>query len=198
MTAHPSGCRSSRRTLIVLSVLGAAFVLSTTPAVVLWMVRGDRDVDAGPVVAAVVLGLVLAAGWALWVWRRVIGSRVWPERLVVLYDGGCGLCRRGLAVGRAVDTLDRVAWINLHNAAARRDAGVEWLPQHDLLLDMHAVLGRRVWKGFDAYRVIARRVPAAWPILPLLYLPPVAWAGRRLYRRIADTRRCALPDRASR
>lgn len=197
MTAHPSGCRSSRRTLIVRSVLGTAFVLSATLAVVLWMGHDDGAADVGPLVASVVLGLVLAAGWTLWVWRRVIGARVWPERLVVLYDGGCGLCRRGLAIGRAVDTLDRVAWVNLHNAAARREAGVEWLPEHDLLLDMHAVLGRRVWKGFDAYRVIARRVPAAWPILALLYLPPVAWAGRRLYRRIADTRRCALPDRAA-
>jgi predicted DCC family thiol-disulfide oxidoreductase YuxK len=196
MTARPRGQSPSRRRLIVRSLLGAAVVLAAVVAVG-WGAR--RGHDHGSIdVAPVLLGLGAAAAWTLWVWRRVIAARVWPQRLIVLYDGGCGLCRRGLAIGRAVDTLDRVAWIDLHDAAARREAGVGWLPEHELLLDMHAVLGSRVWRGYDAYRVIARRVPAAWPILPLLYLPPVAWAGRRLYRRLADTRRCALPERTSR
>ncbi|WP_373526594.1 hypothetical protein [Nostoc sp.] len=57
---------------------------------------------------------------------------------------------------------------------------------------MHAVLQRRSWKGYNAYRVIAARIPIFWPILPLLYVWPIPEIGKYIYRRVADSRTCSL------
>jgi predicted DCC family thiol-disulfide oxidoreductase YuxK len=55
---------------------------------------------------------------------------------------------------------------------------------------MHVVTSDgRIDQGFDAYRSIAWVLPLAWPILPLLYIPPIRWLGWRIYRRVADNRR---------
>ena len=42
--------------------------------------------------------------------------------------------------------------------------------------------------GFDAFRLIARVLPALWPVLPLLYVPGAAWIGRRVYKWVAKNR----------
>jgi predicted DCC family thiol-disulfide oxidoreductase YuxK len=65
--------------------------------------------------------------------------------------------------------------------------------------DMHVITaGGQIYRGFDAYRSLAWVLPLAWPILPLLYLPPVRWLGWKIYRRIADNRRaCSVGDKVS-
>jgi predicted DCC family thiol-disulfide oxidoreductase YuxK len=47
--------------------------------------------------------------------------------------------------------------------------------------------------GFDAYRAMAKQMPAFWLIRPLLFIPPVPAIGRRVYARIAGRRYCILP-----
>jgi predicted DCC family thiol-disulfide oxidoreductase YuxK len=121
-------------------------------------------------------------------WDRVlgwVGRTLFPRPLVALYDGGCGICRRTVATLRAVDLLGRVDWVPAQDA-------VTDLPRDALLRDLHAVEGDRVTVGFAAYRRIALRYPLLWPALPFAYLPPVAALGRRVYRRVADTRACAV------
>ncbi|MCA9244926.1 MAG: hypothetical protein KDA32_13290, partial [Phycisphaerales bacterium] len=61
-----------------------------------------------------------------------------------------------------------------------------------LLRDMYAVAGERQWAGFDAYRAMVARMPLMWPIWPLLWLWPIPTIGRRIYRRVADTRSCSV------
>ncbi len=58
----------------------------------------------------------------------------------------------------------------------------------------------RVTAGFDAFRRLAWVLPAAWPVLPMLYLPGVAPAARRAYAFVAARRRirrCMLHAPAS-
>jgi hypothetical protein len=58
-----------------------------------------------------------------------------------------------------------------------------------LLEEMVLVTARgRVLLGFDAYRWLLPRMPALSWTWPLWYLPGVAWAGRKLYLRIARGR----------
>jgi hypothetical protein len=49
--------------------------------------------------------------------------------------------------------------------------------------------------GFDAFRRLAWVLPAAWPLVPILYVPGVPALGRRVYRWIASHRstHCSLP-----
>lgn len=139
-----------------------------------------------------------------WVpWDRVGASvRKWlPRRadLTVFFDGACGLCRPTVAVLRRLDLRQRVEFL---------DVGRDWpaihrrfpaLSQQACLEDMHGVDRKgRVFAGFDTYRALARPLPLGWLVLPFLFLPPLPWIGRRVYRAVADRRHttsCALPVR---
>jgi predicted DCC family thiol-disulfide oxidoreductase YuxK len=126
-----------------------------------------------------------------------IGSRAFPATMVVLYDGNCGLCRRTMAGMRTLGVLGTVRFVNATDAKARVEAGITDLDEESLMRDMHVVVGGRAWRGYESYRRMLVRMPVLWPLLPLMYLPPVAAVGRRIYRRVADSRACRLPQAPS-
>lgn len=120
-----------------------------------------------------------------------LGRRLFPAALTVLYDGQCERCRRTIRGLRTLDVLGRVRYVDAFDDSAvtvvsrRFDATM-------LARDMHVVSGDRVLKGFEGYRALAARIPLLWPIWPLLHVPLVAAVGRRIYRRVADTRICRV------
>jgi predicted DCC family thiol-disulfide oxidoreductase YuxK len=115
-----------------------------------------------------------------------IGERVGP-RISVLYDGGCTLCVR---TATALDSLDWFGRLRLVNAAADGSQ-----PEH-----FEADDGRRRFRGFRAYRRLARSVPALWPAVALAYVPGISWVSERVYNYVARRRgrvgSCAVPDAA--
>ena len=111
----------------------------------------------------------------------------------VLYDGNCGMCRRTMNFLLALDFLHRLTPVNARERREVEKQGLGRLGDETLMKDMHAVQGDKTWLGYDAYRAIAGRVPLLWPVWPFLWLWPVTHFGRRIYRRVADTRSCELP-----
>ncbi|MBV8488410.1 MAG: DUF393 domain-containing protein [Planctomycetaceae bacterium] len=55
---------------------------------------------------------------------------------------------------------------------------------------MHVVrpATNQVTAGFDAVRELCAWLPLFWPLLMFAWLPGVAWAGRRIYNKIARGR----------
>lgn len=134
-------------------------------------------------------------------WQRLfrwIGNRLFGEPLRVLYDGNCGLCRRTMAVLGVFDWLQSLRPVNALDRAAVEAECLGELDDAVLMQDMHTAWrgagGWGVAKGYAAYQTIAWRVPLLWPLLPVLYLPPVAAIGQRIYRRVADSRACRVPS----
>jgi len=123
---------------------------------------------------------------------RRVGRAMFGDELVVPYDGTCRLCRRTIACLRVVDVLGRVRYLDAGSRPEVVAHGLGWLDADALMADMHAVRGRRAWKGFEAYRQLVGRLPVLWPVLPLLYVWPVPFIGERVYRRVADSRTCSL------
>jgi predicted DCC family thiol-disulfide oxidoreductase YuxK len=128
--------------------------------------------------------------------NRWAGKKIFPNVMYVVYDGNCSFCRRAMASLRVVDILERIEYVSNTDLAALQQAGLSQHDQERLHADIHAVVGARVWQGFDAYRAIATRVPILWILVPLSYLPPVAWSGRAVYRRRADSRSCRIETAA--
>ncbi|TWU00100.1 Vitamin K-dependent gamma-carboxylase [Botrimarina colliarenosi] len=142
-------------------------------------------------------------------WQRLlrwVGRRLLGEPIRVLYDGNCGLCRRTMAVLGVFDWLQQLKPVNALQRSAVEDDGLGFLEDAALMQDMHAAWrvegrgagdgGAAEWgtaKGFDAYQKIAWRVPLLWLTLPVIYLPPVAAMGWKVYRRVADSRACRVP-----
>ena len=123
---------------------------------------------------------------------RWIGAKLFPRMMYVLFDGSCVPCRRMISCLGVVDILGRVAYVNASDESELRRAGFGHMDQHVLLSDMHVVLGDKTWRGFEAYRAWATRLPLLWPAVPLAALPPISAVGAFVYRRSVANRRCPL------
>src|SRR5687768_4880954 len=131
-------------------------------------------------------------------WRRVfryVGRKLFRRDMYILYDGNCRLCRRTVGSFRMFDILERVVYLNSLDPQALREHDLLWLDSQSLMHDMHSVVGREVWTGFQSYRAWISRIPPLWPILPLLYLWPITTLGKRIYRHVADSRSCSVKNR---
>jgi predicted DCC family thiol-disulfide oxidoreductase YuxK len=121
-----------------------------------------------------------------------VGRWLYQEEMYLIYDGNCQLCRRTIASLRVFDTFGRVTYVNALDDVALTSHQLDWLDFDAILADMHVVVQRKAWIGFSAYRVLAARIILLWPILPLLYVWPIPRIGRRIYRRVADSRTCSI------
>ena len=95
------------------------------------------------------------------------------RRLDVAYDGGCARCRRLVSL---VADLDLAGAARLVDTAAERTND----PRPIACTGLAVVDARGTKLRFDAFRSLAWILPAAWPLIPVLYLPGARWLGRRL------------------
>lgn len=112
-----------------------------------------------------------------------------PRSLVVLFDGGCPICRRTVRTLRRLDWLDRLQFGDATDAGTRERV---WpgLTEAEAMQQMNAVDARgRRYGGYEAQVRIAREVPLLWPLWLAGRLPGVRPLGARIYRLIAANRR---------
>ncbi len=121
-------------------------------------------------------------------------DRAGSRRAQILYDGACPLCKKSVALLRRLDWLHRLDYVNARDRANLPSDGPPLDPAR-LLQEMHLVTpdGRGVYRGFAAFRWMAGRLPALWPLLPFLYLPGVPALGQRLYLWVARNRFRLVP-----
>ena len=127
------------------------------------------------------------------------------KKAIVLYDGACPLCQRGVRILRKLDWLGKLQFQDARDVAHLPPCD-EPLDPKRLLEEMHVVTpdGRRAYAGFRAFRWMAWRLPLTVLSAPLLYLPGVPWLGHRVYMWVARNRfklvpcqdgQCAVPLR---
>ena len=108
--------------------------------------------------------------------------------LIVLFDGGCPICRRTVRTLRRLDWLERLQFADATDEEIRRRLAPA-LTLDEAMRQMNVVDGRgRLSGGFDAQLRIARRVPALWLFGVLGALPGVRQIGSAVYRYIAANR----------
>lgn len=131
----------------------------------------------------IMLSGAAVTGFVVWLSRR--GARK-PFRLY--YDTFCPVCRRAKFVLQSLDIGRRIEFGDIHDrdAMAADAPGVSY---NRALREMIVVCPRgKVTGGFDAFRTVARGLPALWALLPLLFLPGVGYIGRRVYQWVARNR----------
>ena len=102
-----------------------------------------------------------------------------PYRLQIAYDGNCGFCRSAVLVFRFLDGLRLVRLQDYYEAS-----NMEGIPsirsnratQTALVVATDA--RGRIRADVAALRALAWRLPGAWPLAPLLYLPGIGCAFR--------------------
>jgi len=116
---------------------------------------------------------------------------------VLIYDGECALC------------VTCVGWITRHWAANSSITAVrsdEWSHGERSVTLTRTELDRAVWwvdgdRRYEGARAISqalRRVPGAWSLVGrLLDVAPFSWIASRVYRVIAERRRCQADKSAT-
>jgi predicted DCC family thiol-disulfide oxidoreductase YuxK len=108
--------------------------------------------------------------------------------LVILFDGGCPICRRTVRTLRRIDWLGRLQFADATNPA-NREAVAPGLTEAAAMQQMYVVDGDgRRFAGYDAQLRIAREVPLLWPFRLVGGLPGVRQAGMGIYRFVAARR----------
>ena len=117
-----------------------------------------------------------------------------PERPTLIYDGECGMCRALVARLAAWDREHRIALVPFQDEAAVARFGIG-LPA--LAAAMHLVLpDGRVFAGADAVPEVFRLLPGVKRWLRLVFaVPGVRPLARRVYRWVAERRRCEVRGR---
>ena len=130
-----------------------------------------------------------------WSWLcRVAMNYMGRTPVDVIYDSGCELCRRVIAILRTLDISD---FLNPVAADTSTDDFRRRYPHitHEMTTrDLYVAGDNTIAAGYDAYIVIATSIPVLWPAALLMRLPPIAAIGRRCYRRIADSRYCRVSE----
>jgi predicted DCC family thiol-disulfide oxidoreductase YuxK len=113
-----------------------------------------------------------------------------PRPPTLIFDGECGFCRHSVELVRRWDRDHRLRYVPFQDesAVARFNIG---LPA--LAAAMHLVLpDGRVFAGADAVPELGKLLPGkrwwSWAFA----VPGVRPLARRVYRRIAERRRCAV------
>jgi predicted DCC family thiol-disulfide oxidoreductase YuxK len=109
--------------------------------------------------------------------------------LIVLFDGGCPVCRRTVRTLRRLDWLDRLQFADATDPDTRARVA-PGLTEAEAMQQMYVVdgAGRRAG-GYDAQLRIARDVPLLWPFRLVGGLPGVRQVGMAVYRLVAANRR---------
>jgi len=112
-----------------------------------------------------------------------------PSPLIVLFDGGCPICRRTVRQLRRLDWLQQLQFADATNEQVRQRVAPS-LTLDDAMRQMNVVDGRgSMAGGYDAGLRIARRVPLLVPFGLLGALPGIRQIGSAVYRSIAANRR---------
>lgn len=110
------------------------------------------------------------------------------KKLIILFDGRCGLCGKTVRILRALDWLHRLEFCNFYDPVVRE----KYAPSLELRTLEEAMHVRKhdgsFTSGFFAFRTILGVLPLTFILQPLLFLPFVPTFGEKVYRYIASRR----------
>lgn len=124
----------------------------------------------------------------LFMYKRISkGSSM--NNIIVLYDGHCGLCMRSMYCLLQCDWLQQLKPVDFR-VVDDRQAFAPGITESKLDKAMHIRLPDGSYlTGFDAFRYMTKKLPPLWIMHPLLWIPGVPVIGKRVYARIADSRK---------
>jgi predicted DCC family thiol-disulfide oxidoreductase YuxK len=135
-------------------------------------------------------GYICLLDWS-WIGRRLTMKVAGQQSLVVIYDGSCKMCRRTIAILKTFDLFDALAPVSGFSDDPLRLAHPE-VTEEMVLRDLYVVGNGYVAGGYDAYQKMATSMILLWPLALIMKLRPIAVVGKRIYRKVADSRYCSI------
>ena len=113
---------------------------------------------------------------------------------ILLFDGQCAFCRKGVGILRRMDWLNRIQFQDARDVPNLPACAKPLVPDQ-LLEEMHVVTPdrRHAYAGYRAIRWLSWRIPPLWMLAPFFYLPGTLWLGNKAYRWVARNRFKLVP-----
>lgn len=106
---------------------------------------------------------------------------------LVLYDDSCSLCTFQMRVITWLDWLNKVSLIPISNPNTKTLAPD--LTPAALREAIHCITPEgRIYRGARAIRFLSARMPLAWPVALILWIPGVIWIAEIVYKWISRNR----------
>jgi predicted DCC family thiol-disulfide oxidoreductase YuxK len=117
-----------------------------------------------------------------------------PGKGLVLFDGDCPFCRKTVSLLQKFDWLKALRFQNCREPD-KIPTNYAGLTEERMIEEMHLLRPDRqkAYPGYKAVRWIAGRVPAMWPLWPLLFVPGVPYIGDIVYKWVARNRFKIVP-----
>ncbi|MEM9681120.1 MAG: HTTM domain-containing protein, partial [Bacteroidota bacterium] len=106
-------------------------------------------------------------------WHNIfcqVGKRIYKQEMHVFYRGNSDVHCKIIAALKTFDIFHQITYISTldnHRVAQYRS---NFVGLSNPNLNLAAIVGQRVWLNFEAYQVIAIRIPLLWPFLAPLYV----------------------------
>jgi predicted DCC family thiol-disulfide oxidoreductase YuxK len=111
----------------------------------------------------------------------------YPAASVVIYDGQCQFCSRQVRRLARLDGKNRLSFLSLHDPRIESDFPA--LSHDELMEAMHLVEpSGTIHRGAAAFRLMTRRLPRLWILVPLMHLPFSLPLWQAIYHYIARRR----------
>jgi predicted DCC family thiol-disulfide oxidoreductase YuxK len=110
-----------------------------------------------------------------------------PGADVIIYDGQCPLCLAMVTRLTEWDRWRRLAYIPLQNPMVTQ----RWprLDREQLMKEVYLISSQgHIYRGAEVLRVLTRRIPRLWPLVPLVHLPGTLPFWQWLYHAISRRR----------
>jgi predicted DCC family thiol-disulfide oxidoreductase YuxK len=106
----------------------------------------------------------------------------------LFYDGWCPFCRRSIATLQQLDLPALLDPVSFREPSVLRRFGLD-AARAEARLQARAASATTTVEGIDAVTLIATRLPALWPTVPLLWAASRLGIGQRVYDWIAIRRK---------
>ena len=113
------------------------------------------------------------------------------NKLIVLYDGECGLCLKTAAIINRIDIFNQLELLTVQDNYYKYDS----LDKDKMLEEMHCLDSNgNIYSGYDSYVHILISMLYTAPLGVIISLPVISHVGAWVYRIVAERRqtsRCA-------
>ena len=103
---------------------------------------------------------------------------------IVAYDNTCQFCTSAKLDMEKIDRKKKLKWVGISNFNYKRYK----LKKSDLLKEMYLIEGKKFYKGYYAWKQIAKKIPLMYPLYLISLIPGMDFIGDMIYKIIAKHR----------
>ena len=106
------------------------------------------------------------------------------EKPIIAYDNTCQFCTSAKVDMEKIDRKKKLKWVGIDNFNYKKYR----LKKQDLLKEMYFIEDKKAYKGYYAWKQIAKKIPLLFPVYVISLIPGIDFIGEKFYKIISKHR----------